>query len=80
MPNGNWFLILYQKAEFYEIDINSKEIKQIFKKEKYDIVYHPAAQIDISYFNVDETKSDPGWKADYFIEEGLAKAIGYYCS
>ena len=33
-----------------------------------------------SYFNVDKAKSDPGWKADYFIEEGLAKTIGYYCS
>ena len=35
------------KAEFYKTDIVSEEIKDIFKKERYDLVYHLAAQIDI---------------------------------
>ena len=35
------------RAEFYKVDIVSGEIKDIFKKERYDLVYHLAAQIDI---------------------------------
>ena len=36
-----------KKAKFYIIDITDKTIKDIFKKEKFDIVNHHAAQIDI---------------------------------
>ena len=35
------------KAKFYEIDIRSKELEQIFKDEKPDIVNHHAAQISV---------------------------------
>ena len=35
------------KAKFYEIDIRSKELEQIFKEEKPDIVNHHAAQISV---------------------------------
>lgn len=34
------------KAEFYNIDILSKNIRDIFQREKFDLVYHLAAQID----------------------------------
>ncbi len=35
------------KAKFYEIDIRSKELEQIFKDEKPEIVNHHAAQISV---------------------------------
>jgi len=38
---------LNPKAKFYQIDICSPKISQIFKKEKPGIVYHYAAQIDV---------------------------------
>ncbi len=34
-------------ARFYEIDINSPEMGDIFSKEKFDLVNHHAAQIDV---------------------------------
>jgi len=34
-------------AKFYEQDINSPEVAAIFTKEKFDFVYHLAAQIDV---------------------------------
>jgi len=38
---------LNKKAKFYKIDICSLEISRIFKKEKPEIVFHLAAQIDV---------------------------------
>lgn len=38
---------LNKKARFYKIDICSSKIFEIFKKEKPDIIYHLAAQIDV---------------------------------
>jgi len=38
---------LNSKAKFYKIDICSPKINQIFKKEKPQIVFHYAAQIDV---------------------------------
>lgn len=38
---------LNKKAKFYKIDICSSKISQIFKKEKPEIVFHYAAQIDV---------------------------------
>ncbi|MFH1049685.1 MAG: NAD-dependent epimerase/dehydratase family protein [bacterium] len=35
------------KAEFIEIDINSDKLDKIFEEEKFDIVNHQAAQIDV---------------------------------
>lgn len=37
---------LNSKAEFYKIDICEQEISKIFKKEKPEIVFHFAAQVD----------------------------------
>jgi UDP-glucose 4-epimerase len=38
---------LNSKAKFYKIDIRSPKISQIFKKEKPEVVFHYAAQIDL---------------------------------
>ena len=38
---------LNQKAKFYKIDICNPKLFEIFKKEKFDVVYHYAAQIDL---------------------------------
>ncbi len=35
-------------AKFYQLDINSPELERIFQLEKFDFVYHLAAQIEIS--------------------------------
>ncbi len=37
---------LNSSAKFYNLDIGSEEIKKIFEKEKFDFVFHLAAQID----------------------------------
>jgi UDP-glucose 4-epimerase len=39
---------LNPQAIFYEVDICSKKVAKIFKKEKFDFVYHLAAQIDVN--------------------------------
>ncbi|MFA5359799.1 MAG: NAD-dependent epimerase/dehydratase family protein [Patescibacteria group bacterium] len=38
---------LNSKAKFYKIDIRSASISKIFKREKFDYVFHLAAQIDV---------------------------------
>ncbi len=38
---------LNKKARFYQIDINSEKISEIFTQEKFDLVNHHAAQIDL---------------------------------
>lgn len=38
---------LNPKAKFYKIDITSDKLSKIFAKEKFDYVYHLAAQIDV---------------------------------
>jgi len=38
---------LNPKAKFYKIDIGSSKIYQIFRKEKFEIVFHYAAQISV---------------------------------
>ena len=38
---------LNPKAKFHKIDIRNKNLERIFKTEKFDVVYHEAAQIDL---------------------------------
>lgn len=38
---------LNKKAKFYEVDICSEEVENIFQEEKFDYVFHLAAQIDV---------------------------------
>jgi UDP-glucose 4-epimerase len=38
---------LNPKAKFYKVDIKSSKISQIFKKERFEIVFHYAAQISV---------------------------------
>lgn len=35
------------KAKFYEMDINSKDVEDIFKEHKFDIINHHAAQMNV---------------------------------
>jgi len=36
-----------KKAKFYNLDITSKDLNDVFEKEKFDFVFHLAAQIDV---------------------------------
>ena len=45
--NPAYFVGTGPKAKFYEIDIQDPGISGIFKKEKPDVVFHYAAQIDV---------------------------------
>lgn len=49
-------------AAFYEIDIRNKEVQAIFEKEKFDVIFHQAAQLDVR-----KSVSDPGYDADVNI-------------
>jgi len=48
---------LNHKARFYQIDIQDPEISQIFQKEKPEVVFHFAAQIDVRK-SVEDPMSD----------------------
>lgn len=48
---------LNPKAKFYKLDIQSSRIKEVFKKEKPDTLFHFAAQIDVRK-SVDNPKED----------------------
>lgn len=37
-----------EKAKFFELDINAKEVEDIFKENNFDFVFHLAAQIDVN--------------------------------
>lgn len=49
-------------ARFYEFDIRNKEIQAVFEKERFDVVFHQAAQLDVR-----KSVSDPGYDADVNI-------------
>jgi UDP-glucose 4-epimerase len=49
---------LNEDAVFYELDVCSQELEKIFKKEKFEVVVHQAAQI-----NVRKSLSDPVFDA-----------------
>ncbi|MBN1502903.1 SDR family oxidoreductase [Candidatus Woesearchaeota archaeon] len=51
-----------KKAKFYRFDIRDKKLERIFKKEKFDIVNHHAAQIDVRH-----SVSDPLFDAEINI-------------
>ena len=46
------------KAKFYKLDVNSDEIPGIFAKEKFEIICHHAAQIDVR-----KSVADPAYDA-----------------
>jgi len=50
------------KAKFYEIDIRDKNVVEIFKKEKLDVLIHHAAQITVT-----NSITDPIYDADVNI-------------
>lgn len=54
------------KAKFYELDIRSEKIEEIFQKEKIDIVNHHAAQMDVR-----KSVADPMFDASVNVIGGL---------
>jgi len=57
---------LNRKAKFYKLDICDEAIDDIFKEEKFDIVNHHAAQVDVR-----KSIADPAFDARVNIEGSL---------
>lgn len=53
---------LNPNARFYETDIRSEQIKEIFAREKFDAICHQAAQLDVR-----KSVADPRYDADVNI-------------
>src|SRR6056297_3408666 len=57
---------LNPKAKFYNLDIRSEKIKEVFQAEKFEFVFHLAAQIDARY-----SVRDPLFDLDVNVKGGL---------
>ncbi|MCF7820397.1 MAG: NAD-dependent epimerase/dehydratase family protein [Candidatus Pacebacteria bacterium] len=55
-----------KEAKFYELDILSQDLSQVFSDFKPDYVFHLAAQIDVR-----KSVADPGFDSDVNIKGGL---------
>jgi UDP-glucose 4-epimerase len=55
-----------QKARFYQLDIRSEKLEDVFQKEKIDIVNHLAAQMDVR-----RSVADPKFDASVNVLGGL---------
>lgn len=55
-----------QQAKFYKLDIRSNELAKVFAREKIEVVYHLAAQIDVR-----KSVADPVFDVDVNINGGL---------
>ena len=51
-----------QQAKFYKLDIRSTKLEKIFSREKIEVVYHLAAQIDVR-----KSVADPAFDVDINI-------------
>lgn len=54
------------KAKFYLLDIGAKEVDKIFQQEKFDVVYHQAAQMDVR-----KSVEDPLFDAEVNVKGSL---------
>lgn len=54
------------QAKFYEMDIGSKELDKVFREEKFDYVFHLAAQIDAR-----KSVDDPEFDIETNVIKGL---------
>ena len=54
------------KAEFYQLDIRSQEIQQVFQRHPFDVVNHHAAQMDVR-----RSVADPKFDASVNVIGGL---------
>ncbi len=57
---------LNPKARFYQIDIRSEKLEEVFQKEKIDVVNHLAAQMDVR-----RSVADPKFDASVNVVGGL---------
>jgi UDP-glucose 4-epimerase len=54
------------KAAFYQLDIRSEKLEEIFRKERFDVVSHHAAQMDVR-----KSVADPKFDASVNVLGGL---------
>ena len=66
-----------KKATLYEVDISSERIEEIFKKEKPEVVFHFAAQIDVRK-SVEDPKSSA--ETNILGSVNILESIKKYCS
>lgn len=57
---------LHRQAKFYEMDIRSPEIEHVFRTERFDILNHHAAQMDVR-----RSVADPQYDASVNVLGGL---------
>jgi UDP-glucose 4-epimerase len=57
---------LNSQAKFYELDISSSDIKKVFEEEKFEFIFHVAAQIDVRL-----SVKDPAYDAQVNVFGGL---------
>jgi UDP-glucose 4-epimerase len=57
---------IHPKAKFYQLDIRSEKLEDVFQKEKIDVVNHLAAQMDVR-----RSVSDPKFDASVNVLGGL---------
>lgn len=57
---------VHPQAKFHKLDIRSKLLEKLFKKEKFDVVNHHAAQMDVR-----KSVADPSYDASINVLGGL---------
>ena len=66
--SGGFLENINPKAKFYQLDIRSEKLEDVFQKEKIDVVNHLAAQMDVRR-SVDDPKFDASvnvaWRIKY---------------
>ncbi|MGD1044534.1 MAG: NAD-dependent epimerase/dehydratase family protein [Bacteroidota bacterium] len=64
--SGGFLENINTKAKFYQLDIRSEKLEDVFQKEKIDVVNHLAAQMDVR-----RSVSDPKFDASVNVLGGL---------
>jgi UDP-glucose 4-epimerase len=57
---------IHPKARFHKLDIRNKSMEKLFKKERFDVVNHHAAQMDVR-----KSVADPSYDASINVLGGL---------
>lgn len=72
---------LNPKAAFYQIDIRSPKIREIFAAEKPDYISHHAAQMDVprhTYLDARKAAKELGSTPTVTLEQGLEQTVSYF--
>ena len=71
-------------ARFYQMDIRSPQVREVFAEEKPDYVSHHAPQIDVRrsvaepLLDAKKAAKELGWTSTATLEEGLEKIIAFF--